>query len=119
MILVAPLHDEIWVVSPEGRIDLAAAGAVEDAFNGLLNEGRARIVVDCSQVSYMASAGLRVLVLTLRRARNLGGDLRLAAANQSVQQVLKMSGMDSIFTLYATVAEAAASLRRGAIEALD
>lgn len=116
MILVRSLTHDVWSVAPEGRLDLSAADAVQEAFDGLLNEGRARIVVDFSGVTYMASAGLRVLVLALRRARSLGGDVRLAAVNASVQQVLRMSGLDSIFTIHNTLPEAVDAIRSGTTE---
>lgn len=111
MILVSSPEENIWVVAPEGRVDLSAAGSIEESLNGLLSEGRAHIVVDFSGVSYMASAGLRVLILALRRARNLGGDMRLAAASSNVQQVLKMSGMETLFGVHETVAEAISVLK--------
>jgi anti-anti-sigma factor len=114
MILVSPVANDIWIVAPDGRLDLTAAGELEEALTGLLNEGRARLVMDCSTVTYIASAGLRVLVIALRRARNLNGDFHLAGVPSSVQQVLRMSGLDTVFTAYPTLAEAVAALQPGA-----
>ncbi|MCS6910102.1 MAG: STAS domain-containing protein [Anaerolineales bacterium] len=113
MILVSPVADDIWVVAPDGRLDLTAAGELEEALTGLLNEGRSRLVVDCSTVTYIASAGLRVLVIALHRARNLNGDFRLAGVSGSVQQVLRMSGLEAVFTIHPTLAEAVAALKAG------
>jgi anti-sigma B factor antagonist len=111
MILVSSPEEDIWVVAPEGRVDLSAASSIEESLNGLLGEGRAAIVIDFSGVTYMASAGLRVLILALRRARNIGGDVRLAAASTNVQQVLKMSGMETLFGVHETVPEAISVLK--------
>jgi anti-sigma B factor antagonist len=112
MIQVSFLENDIWSVAPQGRIDSAAARSVEDAFAGLFDEGHQRIVVDCSEVAYMASAGLRVLMIGLRRARSVGGDVCLAAVGPSVLQALKMSGLDKLFVIHATVPEAAQSLQK-------
>lgn len=111
MILVSSPEEDIWVVAPEGRIDLTAAGSIEESLNGLISEGRAHIVIDFAGVTYMASAGLRVLILALRRVRNLGGDMRLAAASANVQQVLKMSGMETLFGVHETVPHAISALK--------
>ena len=111
MILVSSPQRDIWAVAPQGRIDSAAARSVEDALNGLLEEGRARIVVDFADVTYMASAGLRVLILALRRARKLGGDVHLAAVQPGVSEVLSMAGLDTMFSAHATVATAVAALQ--------
>lgn len=113
MIQVSYLEtQDIWSLAPEGRIDTAAARAVEDAFNGLLEEGHTHIVVDCGNVIYMASAGLRVLMLGLRRARTMGGDVRLAQVSANVLQAFRMSGLDKLFVIHPTVAEAVQDLRR-------
>ncbi|MDW8326605.1 MAG: STAS domain-containing protein [Anaerolineales bacterium] len=114
MILVSPAADDIWVVVPEGRLDLTAAGELEETLIGLLNEGRSRLIVDCSRVTYIASAGLRVLVIALRRARNLKGDFHLIGVSGNLQQVLQMSGLEAIFTIHPTLAEAVAALQAGA-----
>lgn len=113
MILVSPIANDIWVVAPDGRLDLTAAGELEEALAGLLNEGRSRLVLDCSTVTYIASAGLRVLVIALRRARNLNGDFHLAGVHSGVQQVLRMSGLDTVFHSHPTLAEAVAALQTG------
>ncbi len=117
MILVSPVAHDIWVVAPDGRLDLTAAGELEEALTGLLNEGWSRLVLDCSTVTYIASAGLRVLVIALRRARNLNGDFHLIGVNSSVQQVLHMSGLEAVFTVHATLAEAVAALQSGTAQA--
>lgn len=113
MILVSSPSENIWVVSAQGRVDSAASRSVEDALNGLLDEGRARIVVDFTDVSYMASAGLRILILSLKRARKLGGDMYFAAVQPGVQEVLSMAGLDSMFSIYPSVAEAVAHFGSG------
>jgi anti-anti-sigma factor len=117
MILVSPVANDIWVVAPDGRLDLTAAGELEETLTGLLNEGRSRLVMDCSTVTYIASAGLRVLVIALRRARNLNGDFHLASVPNGVQQVLRMSGLEAVFTIHPTLAEAVAAMQAGATSA--
>ena len=114
MIQVTFLEDDIWSVAPQGRIDTAGARSFEDALIGLFDEGHARVVVDCGDVIYMASAGLRVLMIGLRRAKAAGGAVSLAAVNPAVLQAFKMSGLDKLFTIYASVPEAVASLRKPA-----
>ena len=49
---------QVWTITAHGRIDLPAARAIEDAITELCDAGRSRIVVDLSEVVYMASAGL-------------------------------------------------------------
>ncbi len=103
----------VWTIAAHGRIDLPAARAIEDAIAELCDAGKARVVVDLSDVLYMASAGLAALLTGVRRARLLQGDVRLAAMNDRVRDVFEMSGFDQVFTIYPTVAAAVASFGAG------
>jgi anti-anti-sigma factor len=111
---IQALGDEVWTISPHGRLDLPAARAMEDALNELCDAGRARVVVDLSEVHYMASAGLKALLTGVRRARLLNGDVRLAALSERVRDVFEMSGFDQVFSIFATPAEAVQSFSSGA-----
>ena len=111
---IQPVDDQVWSIALRGRIDQPAARAIEDAITELTDAGRACVVVDLTEVAYMASAGLAALLTTVRRARLLGGDIRLAAMNDRVREVFEMSGFDQVFKIYATPAEAVASFRASA-----
>jgi anti-sigma B factor antagonist len=106
---IRSVESEVWTIAAHGRIDLPAARAIEDAVGELCDAGRSRLVVDLSEVVYMASAGLAALLTGVRRARLLNGDVRLAAMNARVREVFEMSGFDQVFHIYPTVAEAVAS----------
>jgi anti-sigma B factor antagonist len=108
-IRIAAVDAGIWAVTLEGRVDLPAARALEDALNELCDAGRSRIVVDLSNVPYMASASLKALLSGLRRARLLGGDVRLAGLTERVREVFEMSGFDQVFAIYPDAAAALSS----------
>jgi anti-anti-sigma factor len=110
---IQALSDDVWTIVPHGRLDLPAARAMEDALNELCDAGRARIVVDLSDVEYMASAGLKALLTGVRRARLLNGDVRVAALRERVREVFEMSGFDQVFRLFDTPADAVQSFKDG------
>ena len=110
---IFPVTPEVWTIAPHGRLDMPATRAIDDALRDLCDAGNARVVIDLSEVQYVASAGLRVLLTGLRRARLLAGDVRLAALNDRVREVFEMSGFDQVFNMYATPAEAVASYAGG------
>jgi len=97
------------MIMPSGRLDLPAARAVEDSLNELCDGGHARLVVDLGEVAYVASAALKALLVGLRRARMLNGDVRLAAMNERVRDVFEMAGFDQVFAIHLTAADAVAS----------
>jgi anti-anti-sigma regulatory factor len=76
---------------------------------GSLDALTQQIIVDLSQVDFMSSAGIRVLLDMLKRSRGMGGDLRLAATQSGVQRTLELSGMVRVLQVYASVEEAVRS----------
>ena len=106
---IFPANPEVWTIAPAGRLDLPASRAIEDALGDLCDAGNPRVVIDLTEVQYVASAGLKALLKGLRRARLQAGDVRLAAVNDRVREVFEMSGFDQVFTIYATTAGAVAS----------
>ena len=108
-IRIAAVDTGAWTVTLEGRVNLPAARALEDALNELCDAGRSRIVVDLTHVPYMASAGLKALLSGLRRARLLAGDVRLSGLTDRVGEVFEMSGFDQVFVIHPDAASAVAS----------
>ena len=106
------LEDDIWTVTPEGRVDVPAARSLEDALSELLDKGQARIIVDFSQATYIASSGLKTLLAGLRRAQGLGGDLRLASLGERMLEIFSMAGFDRVFTIHANTPEAVRAFKQ-------
>jgi anti-anti-sigma factor len=71
--------------------------------------GQTRFVAALADLEYTSSAGLRVLLETVKEARRRGGDLRLAAVHGRVQRVLDLSGFTSILKCFPDVPGAVAS----------
>ena len=92
-----------------GRMDIEGAQAVEPSFS-VLTRLRRTLVVDLSQVSFMASMGLRTLMVGARNQHELGGKLVLACPQPNVEKVLKESGIGEIIGVYPTVEAAAAAI---------
>ncbi len=86
-----------------GELDIACAPALRDQLLGLLRRGSSRLVVDLSKVSYCDASGLAVLVSTGRRARLLGGSLRLAAVSPQVDEELHVTGLNRHLRVFPTV----------------
>jgi len=99
----------VTVVVIEGSVDSLNAEQLTQAFAGQLEQGHRQLVVDLGAVPYTSTAGLRALLAAVKDSRRLGGDLRLAAAQASVERVLSLSGFTGIIKTYREVAEAVAS----------
>ncbi len=102
-------HKSVSVIAVVGSIDALTSADFSSFVSGQVEQGQTRLVVDLSQVDYMSSAGLRAILAVLKEARQLGGDLRLAAAQPGVEKILKLSGFMSILKVYPGVEEAITS----------
>ena len=92
-----------------GRVDSGTSTELDEVLQKRLDEGRSNLVLDLSDVHYMSSSGLRSLVSALRASKKKGGDVRLAAPSERVQEVLGLAGLDSLFESYDDVTAAVGS----------
>jgi anti-sigma B factor antagonist len=99
-------RDGYTIVAISGELDIASVPALRERLLGLLRPDASRIVIDLSRVTFCDASGLAMLVGASRRADLLDGVLRLAAPTPLVATVLRLTGLDSRFEIFATVAEA-------------
>jgi anti-sigma B factor antagonist len=97
----------ITIAELTGELDVASAPALRDQLLSLLRPGSSQLVVDLSRVSFCDASGLAVLVSTGRRARLLGGFLRLAAVSPQAGRVLNITGLHRHLAIFPTVQAAA------------
>lgn len=90
----------IGVIEIAGEIDVYSAPKVREAVLDTIADGRSSIVVDLSACSFLDSTGLGVLVGGLKRVRAHDGSLRLAGAQERVQKVFRITGLDRVLPLH-------------------
>ena len=79
-----------------GRLDASWADHLSRALDGAMRGGADRIAVEMSQVSYVSSAGIRVLLQAHRQVRKIGGSLSVTNASESVREVLALTGLQAL-----------------------
>jgi anti-anti-sigma factor len=97
----APLSDRT-VVRLSGGLDLAAAPALREQLIDVLHRGTGLLILDLSRVLSCDTAGLAVLIGTQRRAKLLGIKMRLLAPSLPVTKVLRSTGLERNFSIFAT-----------------
>ena len=105
-LLDEPVNDDTHVVSPSGEIDLLTAPALGSRLLGLLDEGKTRLVVDLSQVTFMDSTGIGVLLNVLRRLGHLGGRLVLVCPTERIMRPFEISGLVGLLQIFSSREEA-------------
>jgi len=110
MDLLVKEYKRVAAVQPKGRVDSNTAPELEQALVKLQSEGRTHLVLDLSEVEFLSSAGLRVMVSTMKNLRKIGGDLVIASPNSRVREVLRLAGLDTVFSIHETREAAIASI---------
>jgi anti-sigma B factor antagonist len=87
------------VLSVTGEVDLATSPELQNALDTAL-EGSTEVVIDLSQVTFLDSTGLGVLVRAHRRAGEQGARLRLVVTESTVRRVIDVTGLAGVFSLY-------------------
>jgi anti-sigma B factor antagonist len=89
-------------------IDRTQAQELTDLVNRLSEEGQNKFVLELSELKYMNSSGLNVLINALTKARKNGGDLVIAGISKKVKELLLVTKLNSVFTVTDTIEEAVA-----------
>ena len=103
------LPGSILKVKLTGPLDIKGAQEIEMPFS-VIGGSRNKVVVDLSGVSFLASIGIRVLVMTARAIGNKGGRMVILGPNDDARRVLGTTGIDKIIPIAADEAAAVASL---------
>jgi len=98
--------NDVAIVEIKGRLDVTTASDLEQVFTKLLSENQNKVLVECRELEYISSAGLRVLLNVAKQYNKVSGQIMLAGLSQNVKQVFEISGFTSIFPIYATRDEA-------------
>ncbi|HLK04515.1 MAG TPA: STAS domain-containing protein [Candidatus Acidoferrum sp.] len=105
--------DGVSVVSLNGRIVLGEESSVlREAVKNLMDAGKKKVVLDMSNVTYIDSAGLGILVSSYVSAKTQGALIRLCALGHKFREVLQLTRLLTIFEVYDTQADAIASFRQ-------
>jgi anti-anti-sigma factor len=83
----------------DGRLDGKTASAAEATVKGLLKEGRQQLLFDLSQMDYISSAGLRVILMAVKELRSKKGQVVLCGLTPYVKEIFDVSNFSSIIPI--------------------
>jgi anti-anti-sigma factor len=89
----------VSIVAPAGRLDTSSASDLELALSDLETAGCRHFLIDLGGISYVSSAGLRVLLMLAKRVDG-SGSLRVAGLNPQVKQVFDIAGFTKLFRIF-------------------
>jgi anti-sigma B factor antagonist len=113
-------HGEVVVLRPDAALQSAAEVALLDGrLRTLMDGGTRGLVLDCSDVSALGSAAVRVLLRASRKLAAGGGRLLLVSASERLRRALAVSGFDKDFAVASDLSEALATASAGLVPVVD
>lgn len=86
------------LVTIVGRLDTVASQECAEQWQQIMSFANGTIILDITNLEYIASSGLRLLLTLRREVQQQGGELQLKNINSKVMQILKMTGCQDMFT---------------------
>lgn len=89
-------RDEVAIVRIKGSVDATNADMLATELTTPIEQGIVKIVMDCKDLQYISSAGLRAILGALKRLKALAGELVVASIQQDVERVLQITGFTKL-----------------------
>ena len=90
-------EDNYFVMYFEGRLDTAASAQVEEEMKPLYECNGHDIILDCANLEYISSSGLRLFLGLLKAAKPKGSHVYIRSINEDLRQVFAMTGFINLF----------------------
>lgn len=99
MRVLSTADDDVTRIALRGRLDLQGAGAIQQEFAAHTGDTQRSLVVDLSEVSFLASIGMRMLLEGAKALRRTEHRLVLLRPQQNVKQALEVAGLAGILPI--------------------
>lgn len=92
---------DVLVITMPARLDAIGVASIENQLSEAVNSHKGKTLVDMSEVSFVASLALRMLLTNLKQVQGMGGDLRLAGLQPQISEIFRKSRFDTLFKIAA------------------
>ena len=90
------------IVAVRGRLDTTTAPAFEQRLADVISQGATYVVVQCSELAYISSAGLRSVLLSGKKLQAQQGRLAFVCLQETVKEIFDMAGFSTLFQIFAS-----------------
>ncbi len=100
MEIIKSKNGEVAALSVSGRLDASTASELEKSLIDLFDAGEKFFLVDFAGLEYISSVGLRVLLMSAKKAKAAGGKVVLSGLQEHVSEVFEIAGFTAIFEIF-------------------
>ena len=110
MAIYAEREGDTLVIKADGRIDGANARAFQSDLEAAIEDTDRTVVLDFESLSYISSAGIRVILMTAKMLQRRDGVFALCSLSDPIREIFQISGFDKIISIHASVDEVISAL---------
>ncbi|MEV8513714.1 STAS domain-containing protein [Dactylosporangium sp. NPDC051484] len=107
MQVTSTVDGPLAVVTASGELDVATAPELRAYLHKLIDDGASTLVIDLSDVGFLDSTTLGVLISAHKRLAESGGVVELVIPHARLLRIFQITGLDRVFTIHESPAEAA------------
>lgn len=89
----------MWNVKISGEVDIYTSDKMKETLNEMVEEKNTEIQIDCTNLSYIDSSGLGVLIGVLKKLKEEKNNLVILNARSNIVKLLSITGLDKVFIL--------------------
>jgi anti-anti-sigma factor len=89
--------DSKYIATLAGELDTAAAIEAEEVLKPLYESNGKEVIIECADLEYIASSGLRILLSILKSAKAAGSKVTMRNVNEDIKNVFKLTGFINLF----------------------
>jgi len=97
---------QVLILSVSGRLDSTNSSELEQTITQLIGQNEKNILVDCQNLRYVSSSGLRVFLVGLKKMQAGNGVFSICSLQDAIKEIFDISGFTGIFKIYGSRAEA-------------
>jgi anti-anti-sigma factor len=94
-----------------GKLDSSNAQSFKDEFLNQLSADRLKVIINCAQLEFLSSAGIRIFYLASQKTKNFDTKIVFCNASENIQRVFEIIDFNSDFAVYNSLEEALNSLK--------
>ena len=96
----------VVIAKANGRIDSSNSREFHSGLEAVITDDDSAVVLNFEDVSYISSAGMRVILLTAKSLQSSGAKFVLCSMDESIREVFKISGFDKIIPIHGSQSQA-------------
>jgi anti-sigma B factor antagonist len=111
MEIIEAKQNDITIIALTGRLDTLSSSSLEDKLLDTINKNQSKMIIDFSQLDFISSSGLRVLLTAGKQMKSAQGKLVLCSLKDHVKEVFDVAGFSMLFKMFSSREESIKELK--------